>query len=1251
MEYFGHSKLFKAIALATASLIVFAGVAVVSPKVAKAETVEELQAQIQALLQQIAQLQSQMAALESGGTSTNGGNNLYCYNFTRNLTVGMSGDDVKALQEILISEGTWTRSDIGATGYFGPITKASLAAFQDKYADEILYPLGLTKGTGYFGPSTRDYISSRCVSTPPPQPTAEGPEIENAIPVDGASDVEKDTDISFEVTDSDGVDIDSLEVTVNDEDVTEDCATTEITDGYEVVCDVEEFESGEDVDVSVYVEDEKGNSTEESWSFSVKEEEVSGISVSLADDTPDSVNLPNNASNVPFLKLKFTGKGTIDDIIITRVGAGATSDFNYVYLYDGDTKLTTGRSLNSSTHQARFTNLNLDVDGEKVITVTADLSGSDASGNVDAFQITSADDISADVEISGNFPVRGNDMAITSVTAGDVTIDKSGSVDNPKVGQEDTKLSEFKLTAGSSEDIQVERIALYQGGSVSRSDITNLELKVGGEVVATAEGINDQDQAVFVFDTPYEIEKGNSRIFEVYGDVGSGTKPDETIKFYLDEGTDLKAVGQRYGYAVAVTNNFNSTTANHHSLTIQGGQITISFNGPASTEIAAGGKDVTLMKVSVSSQNDVEVRKVYTTVNLTTGTSSASEYTDCKWVDADTGEALTSSWDLSADANGGAQNHTYTDIWTIDAGSSRNLKFTCDIASDADSGDELKVSVNFAGGSDYIKNLENNQWVSTDDIVPGSAITGNTMTVSSPSLTLSTAGTPAAQTYVVGTTEAELVGISLRAGDASDIKVTSIKTTFSVTGDFDASDDISKIALFDGSDQVSDWESVTNASTDYVIFDNLSVTIPAGQTKVLVAKADIQASASTGTVYAVISSSNVGDYVSAQDEESNTVTPTGSVSGPTITISSAGTVTIGRAPSDAETRAGLVVAGNEVTLAKFRFTAQNEDLELKKIKVGVVDSDTATSATTTANEVSLLKLYDGTTLLAEQPIDSSNGLATFTGLSGFVVPKDSSKTLTVKADLNTISGGADSGASLYAFLSTSSFEMLGQNTITSFTTSTGCTTNKGCYGNRKVVYKTVPTIEVADAEDTLLSINSEEPLMKFTVTADSAEQVSIKRITLQISATNATVSLDTLGDIAIKDLTNNVWYRTSDNTLTHTTTSDIGDGKSATSTITFADTGGVTIAAGSSVTFQVYVNVTALGSGSASVQGKLVLNSSEESAPATPAAYSSISSGNNNYFIWSDNSAVPHNENTSDWLNGYKVEGLPTPAKTISKSS
>ena len=1160
MESIGRSKLFKAIGLAIASLVIFAGVAIVS-KPAKAQTVEELQAQIQQLLEQIAQLQAQLAALQGGEAQAPAGEaSLYCYNFTRNLTVGMRGDDVKALQEILIAEGTWTRPDIGATGYFGPITKASLAAFQEKYADEILTPLGLTKGTGYFGPSTRSFLEKQC----------------------------------------------------------------QLAQAAE-----EEEEEGEEVEEEV--EEEEGAPEEEE---EVVEE---GITVSLAEDTPASANIPCNASNVPFLKVKFTGKGTIDEIIITRVGAGEVDDFDYIYLYEGETKLTTGRSLNSSTHQARFTNLNLEIDGERVITVVADLSGT--GGNVNALELTS---VSADVEVSG-LPIRGNDMALASVEAGTVTIEKGGSVDNPKVGQQNAKLAEFKLNAGSKEDILVKRIALYQGGSVSRSEITNLELKVGGEVVATAEGINDQDQAVFVFETPYEIEKGNTRIFEVYGDVGSGVKPGETIEFYLDEETDLKAVGERYGYGVSVTNNFNSDPDNHEKLTVQGGQVTISFNGPASSEIAAGGKDVTLMEITISAQNDVEIRKFQTKVNVT-GDVEDSEYTDCKWTDIDTGETLTSSWDLSTDSDGGDQTYTYTDIWSIEGGSSRNLKFTCDIASDADE-DKLKVSVNFAG-SNYIKNLENNQWLDPDDdIVPSGWIAGNEMTVAKPSLNLSAAGTPAAQTYVVGTREAELVGISLRAGDASDIKVTSIKTTFSTTaGSFDPSEHILRIALFDGDEQVSDWESVTNGSPDYVIFDNLSVIIPAGQTKVLVAKADIQASASTGTVYMSVNS----DDVSAQDEEGNSVDPEGDVTGPEMKIESGGKVTVERAPDDTETRASLVVAGNEVTLAKFRFTAQYEDLTLNKVKIGVVDSTSSVASTSTANEVEMLKLYDGTTLIAEQPIDSSTGLATFSGLKdkGFVIPKDSSKVLTVKAELNTISGGADSGETLYAFLSTSGFEVIGQNTINEFATSTGCTEN-GCYGNPKVVHKTVPIIEAQEAEETLLTAG-EEPLMKFTVTADEAEQVSIKKIALEVSVSNATVNLD---KIALKDLTNGTWYRPSgqggDFTINLSgATGTISTG-STTTQIEF-DTP-VTVAAGQSVTFQVYVNVESVGDGSASVQGRLVLASSEESNPAGPNTYDNINTGDN-YFIWSDHSVVPHSENSLDWFNGYKVEGLPTPAKTISKS-
>ena len=78
--------------------------------------------------------------------------------FNRNLGLGMSGDDVKALQEILINEGVW-ESEVDATGYFGSITKSAVIKYQEKYAAEILEPLGLTNGTGFVGSSTRAHLN------------------------------------------------------------------------------------------------------------------------------------------------------------------------------------------------------------------------------------------------------------------------------------------------------------------------------------------------------------------------------------------------------------------------------------------------------------------------------------------------------------------------------------------------------------------------------------------------------------------------------------------------------------------------------------------------------------------------------------------------------------------------------------------------------------------------------------------------------------------------------------------------------------------------------------------------------------------------------------------------------------------------------------------------------------------------------------------------------------------------------------
>ena len=75
----------------------------------------------------------------------------------RSLSVGSSGDDVSQLQTILKYENLFS---LKPTGYFGGITRQAVIQLQEKYASEILTPLGLTHGTGIVGNSTLKWLNN-----------------------------------------------------------------------------------------------------------------------------------------------------------------------------------------------------------------------------------------------------------------------------------------------------------------------------------------------------------------------------------------------------------------------------------------------------------------------------------------------------------------------------------------------------------------------------------------------------------------------------------------------------------------------------------------------------------------------------------------------------------------------------------------------------------------------------------------------------------------------------------------------------------------------------------------------------------------------------------------------------------------------------------------------------------------------------------------------------------------------------------
>ncbi|PIQ66297.1 MAG: hypothetical protein COV96_02355, partial [Candidatus Zambryskibacteria bacterium CG11_big_fil_rev_8_21_14_0_20_42_18] len=132
------SKITKFATLAVGMTFVFGVMA--TP--AGAQTIAELQAQINALM-------AQLAALQGGTGSTNTGS---VFQFNTDLTVGATGAAVTSLQQFLVGQGHLVMPAGVSYGYFGPITRAAVASWQAAN--------GVAPAVGYWGPISRAKANS-----------------------------------------------------------------------------------------------------------------------------------------------------------------------------------------------------------------------------------------------------------------------------------------------------------------------------------------------------------------------------------------------------------------------------------------------------------------------------------------------------------------------------------------------------------------------------------------------------------------------------------------------------------------------------------------------------------------------------------------------------------------------------------------------------------------------------------------------------------------------------------------------------------------------------------------------------------------------------------------------------------------------------------------------------------------------------------------------------------------------------------
>jgi len=88
------------------------------------------------------------------------------FQFEKELKIGSQNKEVEELQKCLAKDSK-IYPEAKITGYFGTKTKQAVIRFQEKYAEDILKPWGLTKGTGRVSKTTRTKLNEICFKSPP----------------------------------------------------------------------------------------------------------------------------------------------------------------------------------------------------------------------------------------------------------------------------------------------------------------------------------------------------------------------------------------------------------------------------------------------------------------------------------------------------------------------------------------------------------------------------------------------------------------------------------------------------------------------------------------------------------------------------------------------------------------------------------------------------------------------------------------------------------------------------------------------------------------------------------------------------------------------------------------------------------------------------------------------------------------------------------------------------------------------------
>ncbi len=679
-----------------------------------------------------------------------------------------------------------------------------------------------------------------------------------------------------------------------------------------------------------------------------------GLTVSLSGDTPASRNVPSYSTLVPWVTVNLTasndGAVTVDQMTFTRKGTGEASDFDGGYLYSGDTILSTKRSVNTSDHNITFNALNLTIPAGATKSVTLRMNAK-TSGTVNGnhyFELTSASAVSATgVTVSGSFPVAGNLMSYSTVSAGSVTLANSYSATNYKIGETNRVVAEFTINNDSYEDSNVYRVRLRNYGDASDGAMKNYSLDLDGTVVKSDVQMSGK-YIDFVLDTPFKVKKSTTITATVRADIM--TDINKYISLSLKDKTDFDARGTAYGdfYSLTVVNtNFNGVTSgtDYAPIQIKGSEINLSSDGPAAADYKDNTKDVVLANIKISSANeDVNFEYLNFTLNQG-GTNNGYPLQNLELVDSTNNAA----YSVADPASSSAPTLAFENVY-LKKGVEYNFQLRGDIQDDTPAGSTFYVTMNTTGTNQvaYFQDADQTLVVAAD--YSSSGFTGKTMTVAAPTIYFAKVSTTNANT-VQSATNVLLYKGKITATNVDNLKVSRVKiNTAGVAAGQLLSTDFQRLYLnqvnSDGSETRLATETSLAAAT--ISFSGFTLNIPKGLSNgvYVTVRADVK-STPTATTTAIAWDGTYTNYT-VRDSDNNAIANFNSNiatdAGHSTTVTTKGAYTLDFDTTEAGINNNMnVLAGQIVKVGRIKATAQKEAAIINDLVIQ--NSGTATNQT------------------------------------------------------------------------------------------------------------------------------------------------------------------------------------------------------------------------------------------------------------------------------------------------------------------